>query len=232
MARKLGTMGTPLEQSPVPNPSMPTSSPISVSVVEDDAGYRGTLTTLLARSPGFRLAHAYTDVASALAGLRTKPVQVILMDIELPGESGVKGVSQALAIAPHALVVMLTAFEDHDKVFQSLRAGAVGYLLKSASLAEILGAIKEAVDGGSPMSGPIARMVVRSLQPDTKSTTADPLSERERELLDALGEGLRYKEVADRMGISINTVRTYVRRTYEKLQAQSRMEAVRNRSRE
>jgi DNA-binding NarL/FixJ family response regulator len=139
----------------------------------------------------------------------------------------VEGVRQALAAAPQALVIILTAFDDHEKVFQSLRAGAVGYLLKSSSLVEILDAIQDAVNGGSPMSGPIARMVVRSLQPQPANSTSDPLSGRERELLDLLAEGLRYKEAAGRMGISINTVRTYIRRAYEKLQAQSRMEAVR-----
>ncbi len=213
-----------------PDPKISDASiPIRVSVVEDDPGYRGLLSVLLERSPGFRFVGAYPDVASALAGLQARPAQVILMDIELPGQSGVEGVRQALAAAPRALVVMLTAFADHAKVFQSLREGAVGYLLKSSSLVEILGAVQEAVNGGSPMSGPIARMVVRSLQPKPESTAPDPLSGRERELLDLLAEGLRYKEVAERMGVSINTVRTYIRRAYEKLQAQSRMEAVRQR---
>lgn len=213
-----------------PEPTKEVSQPITVSVVEDDAGYRNLLSVLLDRSPGFRLAAAYADVAGAVAGVEEAPPRVVLMDIELPGRSGVEGVRQILAVAPQVLIVMLTAFDDHEKVFQSLRAGAVGYLLKSSSLVEILGAVQEAVRGGSPMSGPIARMVVRSLQPAPQSKAPDPLSPRERELLDALAEGLRYKEVADRMGISINTVRTYVRRTYEKLHAQSRMEAVRGRA--
>jgi DNA-binding NarL/FixJ family response regulator len=217
-----GTAGIPAGAHPVA-----TSSPITVSVVEDDPGYRNLLSILLDRSPGFRLRAAHPDVPGLLSEIKSDRPQVILMDLELPGPSGVEGVRQALAAAPQALVIILTAFDDHEKVFQSLRAGAVGYLLKSSSLVEILDAIQDAVNGGSPMSGPIARMVVRSLQPQPANSTSDPLSGRERELLDLLAEGLRYKEAAGRMGISINTVRTYIRRAYEKLQAQSRMEAVR-----
>ena len=203
--------------------------PIRVSVVEDDSGYRTLLSVLLENSPGFCFTGAYPDIPSLLSGIHRETPQIILMDIELPGQSGVEGVQKVLAAAPRTLVIMLTAFDDHEKVFQSLRSGAVGYLLKRATFVEILGALREALNGGSPMSGPIARMVVRSLQPKTEGTVADSFSDREREMLDLLGEGLRYKEVADRMGITLNTVRTYVRRAYEKLQAQSRTEAVRRR---
>jgi DNA-binding NarL/FixJ family response regulator len=203
--------------------------PIRVALVEDDQGFRELLCVLFSQSPGFSLAGAYKDVPSAVAGLRKNATDVLLMDIHLPGTSGIDGVREALAINKNVTVLMLTAFDDHDKVFASLQAGAVGYLLKRSAPVEILEAIQDSLAGGSPMSGPIARMVVQSFREPAKlATSQDLLSKREHELLTHLAEGLRYKEIADRMEVSINTIRSYIRRVYQKLQAQSRTEAIRN----
>jgi DNA-binding NarL/FixJ family response regulator len=222
--RRLGRILAQSAWLPFPMPS----PEISVAIFDDNAGFRESLATLISASPGFRLAGAYSDVPSGLEELDRGIAQVVLLDVQMPGMSGIEGARQIRALKPGLPVVMLTAFDDSERVFESLRAGAVGYLLKRSTTAEILGAIQEAVAGGSPMSGRIARMVVHSFH----SRTADlpenhNLSARERELLEFLAEGLRYKEVAARMSISLNTVRCYIRRVYEKLHAQSRTEALR-----
>jgi DNA-binding NarL/FixJ family response regulator len=210
------------------------SNPISVAVVEDDPGYRDSLENLLKVNAEFLLVGAYPDVPSCLAGLPANPPDVLLMDIQLPDMSGIEGVRSVLAIAPKTMVVMLTAFDDSERVFESLRAGAVGYLIKRATADEILAAIKDAIVGGSPISSRIARLVVRSFQalPSEMEpplpAAAHMLSARERELLDLLAEGLRYKEAAERMRVSLNTIRCYIRRVYEKLQANSRSQALRH----
>ena len=222
----------------MPNSAVPTSpveshgigngpQPIRVAVVEDDQGYRELLCLLFSKTPGFALAAAFGDISSALTGLIDSRADVFLMDIQLPEVSGIEGVRSILQRAPRMTVLMLTALEDHERVFGSLRAGAVGYLLKRCSPAEILEAIQDALAGGAPMSGSIARMVVKSFRGSAEPGGAsDLLSPREHELLSCLAEGLRYKEIADRMDVSINTIRSYIRRVYEKLQVQSRTEAL------
>lgn len=201
--------------------------PIAVAIVEDNADLRGTLARVIGRAAGFTCVGQYADAEAALAGLPKDKPDVVLMDINLPGINGVECVRRLKELLPAVNVVMLTAYEDTDNIFGSLQAGAAGYLLKRSKSAEILEAIKEVVDGGSPMTAHIARKVTQSFQ--ARAASPDPtqnLAEREREVLDLLTQGFMYKEIADKLGISFETVRTYIRRIYEKLQVRSRTEAV------
>ncbi|HEU5070987.1 MAG TPA: response regulator transcription factor [Verrucomicrobiae bacterium] len=201
--------------------------PITVAIVEDNADLRGTLARILNRAPGHQCVGQYGDAESALKGLPKDTPQVVLMDINLPGMNGVECVRRLKQLLPGVLIVMLTAYEDTDNIFGSLEAGASGYLLKRSKSAEILEAIKEVVDGGSPMTAHIARKVVHSFQARGASPQpTENLAEREREVLELLAQGFMYKEIADKLGIGFETVRTYVRRIYEKLQVRSRTEAV------
>ena len=201
--------------------------PITVAIVEDNADLRGTLARVINRAEGFKCAGQYGDAESALAGIPNDKPRVVLMDINLPGMNGVECVRKLKQVLPDTLVIMLTAYEDTENIFGSLESGAAGYLLKRSKSAEILEAIREVIGGGSPMTAHIARKVVHSFQ--TRGASAQPLenlAEREREVLDLLAQGLMYKEIADKLGIGFETVRTYVRRIYEKLQVRSRTEAV------
>ena len=151
---------------------------------------------------------------------------VVLMDINLPGMSGVECVRRLRAVVPAVQVVMLTVYEDTDLIFAALAAGATGYLLKRTPPDELLGGIWDVHRGGSPMTGHIARKVVQSFREADRAGDEDALSPREREVLDHLAQGYLYKEIAARLSISYDTVHTYVRRIYEKLQVHSRTEAV------
>jgi DNA-binding NarL/FixJ family response regulator len=201
--------------------------PVTVAIVEDNADLRGTLARVINRASGHQCVGQYGDAESALEGLPKDKPQVVLMDINLPGMNGVECVRRLKQRLPGTLVVMLTAYEDTENIFGSLEAGASGYLLKRSKSAEILEAIKEVMDGGSPMTAHIARKVVHSFQARGASPQAtENLAEREREVLDLLSQGFMYKEIADKLGISFETVRTYIRRIYEKLHVRSRTEAV------
>ncbi len=200
---------------------------ITVSIVEDDAKLRETLMRYFSGQAGFRCLRAYPDAESALAEIPGDPPDVVLMDINLPGMSGIECVERLHRVVPALKIVMLTVFEDSDQVFKSLSAGAFGYLVKSNRPAKILQAIREVHDGGSPMSGHIARMVVQSFEkrPAPQDETAS-LAPRELEVLQGLSRGRPYKQIAAEMGISLSTVRTYIQRIYEKLHVHSQTEAV------
>jgi DNA-binding NarL/FixJ family response regulator len=201
--------------------------PITVSIVEDNAELRGTLSRVINRVADFKCISQHGDAEAALEALPGERPQVVLMDINLPGINGVECVRRLKQLMPELLVIMLTAYEDTDNIFGSLEAGASGYLLKRSKSAEILDAIREVVGGGSPMTAHIARKVVSSFQSRGASPSpTENLAEREREVLDLLAQGFMYKEIADKLGISFETVRTYIRRIYEKLQVRSRTEAV------
>ena len=202
--------------------------PITVSIVEDNDQLRGTLARVIGRAEGFQCLSQYGTAEAALEGLPRERPGVVLMDINLPGMNGVECVRKLKSLLPETQVMMLTAYEDTENIFNSLAAGASGYLLKRTSSAELLEAIREVSRGGSPMTAHIARKVVQSFQrPATASSQpADDLSPREREVLDCLAQGFLYKEIADKLGISYETVHTYIRRIYEKLQVRTRTEAV------
>ena len=201
--------------------------PIKVALVEDDEGIRTSLAALIRRAPALRLAGDYPDAETALKEIPRRPPDVVLMDINLPGMNGVECVRQLKSSTPEIQVLMLTVYEDSDSLFNSLRAGASGYLLKRTASAKLLEAIRDVYAGGSPMTPQLARRVVQffSGPADGRSPVAR-LTAGEREFLDQLANGYAYKEIAERMNISIDTVRSYVRTVYEKLHVHSRTEAV------
>jgi RNA polymerase sigma factor (sigma-70 family) len=204
--------------------------PISVSIVEDNDKLRGTLAKVIGRAEGFRFASDYGSAEDALASLPKVKPDVVLMDINLPGMNGVECVRQLKTLAPGTQVMMLTVYEDTENIFNALAAGASGYMLKRTPAKELLEAIQEVKRGGSPMTTHIARKVVQSFQKSTGQQQAadelSELSEREQQVLDLLAQGLIYKEIADKLSISYETVHTYIRRIYEKLQVRTRTEAV------
>ena len=201
--------------------------PITVSIVEDNDQLRGTLARVIGRAEGFRCLSQYPDAESALEGFSKDPPEVVLMDINLPGMNGVECVRRLKAVTPKMQVVMLTVYEDTENIFKALAAGAAGYLLKRTKSAELLEAIREVHRGGSPMTTHIARKVTQSFQRSGPSSQpTENLSEREQEVLDCLSQGFLYKEIAEKLGISYETVHTYIRRIYEKLQVRTRTEAV------
>jgi len=200
---------------------------IKVSIVEDDTMLRETLIRYFAGQSGFRCQMAYPNAEAALEDIPKNPPDVVLMDINLPGMSGIDCVARLHAAMPSLKIVMLTVFEDSEQVFKSLSAGAFGYLVKSNRPAKILQAIREVYEGGSPMSGHIARMVVKSFEKrQATQNETDSLTPRELEVLHGLSCGQPYKQIASELGISLSTVRTYIQRIYEKLHVHSQTEAV------
>jgi len=200
---------------------------IKVAIVEDDEGIRSSLATLIRRAPALRLAGDYPDAETALAEIPRQPPDVVLMDINLPGINGVECVRQLKSGLPAVQFLMLTVYEDSDSLFKSLRAGASGYLLKRTASARLLEAIRDVHAGGSPMTPQLARRVVQFFsRPADGGSPVSKLTPGERGFLEQLANGYAYKEIADRMNISIDTVRSYVRTVYEKLHVHSRTEAV------
>jgi DNA-binding NarL/FixJ family response regulator len=202
-------------------------NPIHIAIVEDDRMVRDGLQMLLNGSPGFSCVAVYGSGEEALAGLPEVTPDVVLMDINLPGINGIECILKLKEKELPILFIMLTVFEDPDAIFQSLSAGACGYLLKHTPPARLLEAIQDVYRGGSPMSGEIARKVVQSFQhPPLASSTSTVLTKREEEILGYLAQGYFYKEIAGSLFISVETVRTHIRNIYEKLQVRTRTEAV------
>jgi len=200
---------------------------ITVSIVEDNDQLRGTLARVIARAEGFRCLAQYPTAEAALEGIPKDPPQVVLMDINLPGMNGVECVRRLKQLLPTLQVIMLTVYEDTENIFNALAAGAMGYMLKRTPRDELLAAIRDVLQGGSPMTTHIARKVVQSFQrAGPASEPTENLSTREQEVLDCLSQGFLYKEIAEKLGISYETVHTYIRRIYEKLQVRTRTEAV------
>lgn len=199
---------------------------IRVSIVDDEADLRENIAGYVDAAPGFKCVSMHDSAEEALVRLPKEKPDVVLMDINLGGMSGIECVRQLKPHIPGAQIVMLTVFEDTEKIFSALAAGASGYLLKRLAPTKLLEAIREVYDGGSPMSAPIARKVVQSLQVTPTRDESAELSPREREVLDGLAEGQAYKQIAEKLGVSIHTVRNYIRRIYEKLHVCSSAEAV------
>ena len=200
---------------------------ISVSIVEDSRGTRESLSELLKRSPGLRCVGAYANGEQALRELPGQTPDVVLMDINLPGMSGIECVARLNEKAPKTQVLMLTTYEEGDLIFESLRAGASGYLLKNMPPSELVHAVEQVHAGGSPMSMHIARKVVSHFQRIKQpSSEMEKLTKREQEILALLAKGFLYKEIADQLGISLSTVRAHLHTVCEKLHVQSRTEAV------
>jgi DNA-binding NarL/FixJ family response regulator len=204
------------------------NKPIRVSIVDDEADLRENIAGYVDAAKGFRCVSVHSSAEEALAHLPKEKPDVVLMDINLGGMSGIECVLHLKPLMRETQVVMLTVFEDTEKIFSALAAGASGYLLKRMPPEKLLEAIREVHEGGSPMSAPIARKVVQSLQtrrPPGVDETAE-LSPREREVLDGLAEGQAYKQIAEKLNVSIHTVRNYIRRIYEKLHVRTSAEAV------
>lgn len=200
---------------------------IDVSIVEDDPHVRKMLASWISRAAGFHLAGEWGDAESALALLEKSKPDVVLMDINLPGKNGVDTVKRLKPALPNTQFVMLTVYEDEDHIYNALAAGATGYLLKQTPREELIAALQDVHRGGSPMTSNIARKIVQSFrQIPAPAAEGEALSPREEEVLDMLTQGFLFKEVADRLNISVHTVNTYVRRIYEKLHVQSRAQAV------
>jgi DNA-binding NarL/FixJ family response regulator len=200
---------------------------IAVSIIEDDAPVRGILAGWISRAKGFRYVSEYASAESAVANLPNDKPDVVLVDINLSGQSGIQCVCRLKPMMPETQFLMLTVYEDADHIFDALAAGATGYLLKRTPRAELLAAIKLVREGGSPMTSYIARKVVQSFQ---RSPSAQPepdvLSPREWEVLRLLARGFAYKEICEALNISMPTVNTHIHRIYEKLHVRSRAEAV------
>lgn len=200
------------------------------SIVDDDAGLRDSIIRYLTLKGGFVCASQYGRAQDALANLPTERPSVVLMDIKMKGMDGIECVRRLKEKMPDVLVIMLTVFEEEDLIFDALMAGAMGYLLKRQPPEQLLDAIREILGGGSPMSATIARKVVKLLQrsgdPGKPSGVRLLFSARQQEILDLLAAGEPYKAIADQMGLSIHTVRGYIRRIYEKLQVHTRSAAV------
>ena len=200
--------------------------PIRVSVVEDAEEIRESLAVLLRGSEGFSLQGAYGSAETALENIPGSKPDVLLMDINLPGMSGIECVRKLKFEIPELQVIMLTVYEDPDAIFNSLSAGASGYLLKRTTPEKILEAIRDVSRGGAPMSSQIARKVVQSFSTPTPEPSQG-LTLREHEILELLAKGYRYKEIGEALQISVETVRSHLHKVYEKLHVRSRTEAVR-----
>ncbi|HUI79271.1 MAG TPA: response regulator transcription factor [Bryobacteraceae bacterium] len=203
------------------------SKAIRVAIVEDDAALRLGLGRIIDAADGFHCAATFASAEDALAHLSNLPCDVLLLDIQLPGMSGSEAVPQLRQECPNLKILMLTVFSDENKVFSSICNGASGYLLKTTPPAQLLEAIAAAHEGGAPLSPQVARQIVALFQKTgPPEPPAAPLSPQERRLLSLLAEGYGYSGAAERMEVSINTIRNYIRSVYEKLHVHSKSEAV------
>ena len=200
---------------------------IRVAIVEENDSIRESLALILDGSPGLRCCGAWRTAEAALENLPRIPADVVLMDINLPGQSGIECVRQLKAVLPKLQIIMLTIEDDSRKVFESLKAGASGYLLKNLPPMQILEAVEEVHRGGSPMSSQIARLLVQQFQQSGhRNDEMAHLTPREAEVLSLAVKGYRSKEIADTLSLSVQTVQTHFRNLYEKLHVRSRVEAV------
>jgi len=201
---------------------------ISIAIVEDLDVVRNGLKDFISLSTDFLVVGSYKSGEEALQKLpETKP-DIVIMDINLPGMNGIECIRQVKDKSPGTQFMMFTVYENDDKVFEALKAGASGYLLKNTGLLQIAESVKELHDGGSPMSANIARKMVNLVRGDSDKKTPflDLLSPREKEILQLLAKGLLYKEIAEQLGITTGTVRIHIHKIYEKLHVQNRTEAI------
>jgi len=198
---------------------------ITVSIVEDNRGTREALVARVNQAPSLRCLNTYANAELALRGIPAEKPDVVLLDINLPGMSGIECVARLREDLPQLPVLMITTYEEGELIFNSLRAGAKGYLLKNTPPAELVQAIEQVHAGGAPMSMQIARKVVDHFCRQSPSSDMERLSRREEEVLALLAKGLIYKEISETLTISLATVRTHVHHIYEKLHVKSRTEA-------
>lgn len=199
----------------------------SVAVIEDDSRLREQLVEILGTAQDIRCVGAYSSAEEALERIPGRVPDVVLMDIKLPGMSGIECVSRLKRITPNVQIIMVTIFEDSERIFRALKAGASGYLVKSGPPGQLLEAIRDVFAGGSPMTSHIARKVVQHFHLLAQSSQeSENLSPREEQVLELLASGFIYKEIADKLNIGAETVRTYVKNICHKMHVRSRIEAV------
>ena len=200
---------------------------IKVAIVEDDKEILNSLLQLLATDPDITVTKTFINAESFIADFYKLNADVVLMDIGLPNKTGIQTVAEMKPKNPSVQYIMCTIYDDEEKIFNALCVGATGYLLKNTSLVEISNAIRTVYNGGSMMSASIARKVVQSFQNrNIQSKELENLTPRQWEILNFLDQGYRYKEIADKMGLSFETIRTYCRNIYEVLQVHSRTDAL------
>jgi DNA-binding NarL/FixJ family response regulator len=200
---------------------------IRVSIVEDDDRIRDLFIELLEDTDGFRCVGAYENAELALKDIPIKEPDLVLMDINLPGINGIECVRTLKEKSLKSEIIMLTVYEDINRIFDSLQAGAIGYLIKSSTDDEIINAMKTAFQGGAPMTAQIARKVVQLFRKERKSISdIEQLTQREYEILTHLSEGLMYKEIAEKLFVSLDTVKTHIKNIYQKIHVRTRTEAV------
>jgi len=201
--------------------------PIVVAIVEDDRATREGLGLLIDGTPGYRCVAKFRSVEDALNSTMQETPRVLLLDIRLPGMRGCDGIGVLKEKFPSIQILMLTINADEDSVFESICKGACGYLLKNTGLVQLIEALRELYDGGSPMSANIARKLVTVFREQQKEVEpVGILSHRENEILQLLAKGLLYKEIAEQISISVSTVRQHIHHIYEKLHVQNRTEAI------
>jgi len=202
----------------------------TVALVEDDMGVRRSLRSLLSSEPGLSCTHSCATGEEAIRKIPDSGVDVVVMDIKLPGMSGIECARRLKERCPNVAILMLTVYDETDLIFDALRAGAGGYLLKRAATTELVHAIKDVLEGGAPMTAHVARRVVDYFHEPrrpaaTRSTATDRLTEREQEILEHLARGYSNREIADTFAISVPTVRSHLRSIYSKLHVRSRTQA-------
>lgn len=202
-------------------------NPITVSIVEDLSEVRESLESLIKGAGNFLLLSAYPNAEAAANNIPKEQPQIVIMDINLPGISGIDCIRKIKSVCPNTQFMMYTIFEDDDKIFDALEAGASGYLLKKTPKEKILDALQELHEGGSPMSTQIARKVTRSFQQKNQlNEESNLLTPKEKEVLELLSKGFLYKEISEKLHISLNTVKQHIHKTYLKLHVCNRTEAV------
>lgn len=199
---------------------------LKIGIVEDDKRIREGMAILINGSEGFSCIDTFESAEEAIKNIPKLNLDVVLMDIHLPLKTGIDCIEELVPICPHTQFIMFTSFEDTELVFKALKAGATGYLTKTTQPSKILDALMEVHKGGSPMSSHIARKIVSSFHSNETNSELKKLSEREKEILNLLSKGYRYKEIADQLFLSTETIRTHIRNIYEKLQVNSRTEAI------
>lgn len=199
---------------------------INVVIIEDEKEIRQSLQLLISGSEGFVCENVFSNAEDAIVAIPSLSPDVVLVDVNLPGKSGIECVKTLKPLYPKIHFLICTTYEDADTVFKALKAGATGYLTKTVQPSKLLDSITDIYNGGSPMNSHIARMVVSHFNQAPKNLELEKLSSREQEILEALSQGFRYKEIADKLFLSTETVRTHIRNIYGKLQVNSRTDAL------
>jgi len=199
---------------------------ISLSIVEDLDEVREGLKQFISLNPEFKVLDTFKTAEEAMYDIPRLQPDIVIMDINLPGMNGIECIREIKTKVPRTQFMMFTVYENDEKVFEALKAGASGYLLKNTGLMQLIEALQELHNGGSPMSVIIARKLVSVYHKQQNGSASHELSGRENEILQLLSKGLLYKEIADKLAISVNTVRQHIHNIYEKLHAQNRTEAI------